>query len=529
MTAGSAAVAASPRPAAPEPAPRRPGLASARLLRLELSHNAMLWLLPVVFALFWLTTYRKVASMPPLWNVRAASMQTGTVVDAVTPVVAAAAWMGSREARRHTGDLIAIVARPDWIRLLVSWAATACWAVAGGLACLAAGYLATAHAATWGGPLWWPAAVVVVSLVAMSAVGFALGALIPSRFTAPIAGIASFFVLVLSTELIVGSQSYWQVSPLVSAAWDDAFDPGTATFYPYLPDLSIAQLMFLGGLIIAVLATLAAWRHGGRSLVRTTAAVVALAGLAASGTATALAGTGRLGVHGMIVIPALHDGADDRPLPFTPDCSATAIPVCLNPAYSAYLPGIAAALKPVITEMAGLPGAPARISQVAATYRQGPGNEIAIAMAGPAVSGNPPVDHVLLPDQFDGAPLTPAEMASQVATATGPAMLATFVGDHAGAAASQVAVWAALTEVAGHSRSADLLTGASGASPRRQAVICEGSAAACAVLAGLPASSPAVRAAAGRFAALPVSVRRAWLAGHLAALRAGQITLSELP
>ncbi len=54
-------------------ATRRPGLAVARLLRLELRHNAMLWMLPVAIALFWITTYRKTMAMPPMWNLRAAS------------------------------------------------------------------------------------------------------------------------------------------------------------------------------------------------------------------------------------------------------------------------------------------------------------------------------------------------------------------------------------------------------------------------------------------------------------------------
>jgi hypothetical protein len=49
--------------------------------------------------------------------------------------------------------------------------------------------------------------------------------------------------------------------------------------------------------------------------------------------------------------------------------------------------------------------------------------------------------------------------------------------------------------------------------------------------AGSRASSPATQelAASKRFAALPEATRRAWLAAHLAALRAGRITLSEIP
>jgi hypothetical protein len=41
--------------------------------------------------------------------------------------------------------------------------------------------------------------------------------------------------------------------------------------------------------------------------------------------------------------------------------------------------------------------------------------------------------------------------------------------------------------------------------------------------------SPAMTAATGRFAALPAGARQAWLTAHLAALRAGHITLAQLP
>ena len=89
MTATNAPAVSRPRPV-----PRHPALVTARLLRLELRHNAMLWMLPVVFALFWLTTYRKTMAMPPLWNMRAVSLQSGAILDFITPVVGAAAWMG---------------------------------------------------------------------------------------------------------------------------------------------------------------------------------------------------------------------------------------------------------------------------------------------------------------------------------------------------------------------------------------------------------------------------------------------------
>jgi hypothetical protein len=200
-------------PAAYRPVPAMRGRmsAAARLLCLELRRNAMLWMLPVAAGLFWFTTYRKAMAMPPLWNLRATDMQSGALVAFVCPVVGAAAWMGSREARRHTAELVTITARPRWARLLATWAATTGWAMAGYLGCVAVLYGVTAQQASWSGPLWWPAAVGAVSLPALSALGFAAGTLVPTRFTPPVAAVAAFFALALSTLVIHGSQSYWQI------------------------------------------------------------------------------------------------------------------------------------------------------------------------------------------------------------------------------------------------------------------------------------------------------------------------------
>jgi len=196
-----------PVPARSLPARRRRGLAAARLMRLELSHNAMLWMLPVAVAVFWFVSYRKIMAEPSVWDLRASDFQSGIAADFIVPVVGAAVWMGSRETRRHMTDLMTITARPRWTRLLGAWAATTIWALVAYLICLGVVYGVTAHEAAWGGPLWWPAAVAAACLPAYCALGFVTGALLPSRFTAPVVAIASFFVLALSTELITGSQS----------------------------------------------------------------------------------------------------------------------------------------------------------------------------------------------------------------------------------------------------------------------------------------------------------------------------------
>ena len=87
------------------------------------------------------------------------------------------------------------------------------------------------------------------------------------------------------------------------------------------------------------------------------------AGVAAAGTAFALAGTAQLAVSGW-AIPALHDAASDQPIPYTPDCAGTSFKVCVHPAFSGFLASANAALQPVAAEIAGLPGAPVRAEQV---------------------------------------------------------------------------------------------------------------------------------------------------------------------
>jgi hypothetical protein len=501
MTATSA-------PAAPRPAARRGAgtavLGSGRLLRLELRHNAMLWLLPVAFALFWYNAYREIMALPPMWNLRAMTVQR-VLLDLLIPVTGAAAWMGSREGRRGITDLMAGTARPRWSRQLAIWAATTAWAELACLACVAVVYLITARQASWGSPLWWPAAVTAAGVPMLTAIGFAAGAWFPGRFVTPLVTVVTFFGLAFSTQAASGDHSYWQISPLTAGAPGIGAAPGVASFYPYLPDLSIAQVMFTVGITVAIL--------GGLGIpvarMRWLAAVITAVGLAAAGTAVALAGTGRLDPHGMIVIPALHDAASDQPLRYTPACSRTPIPVCVNPAYAGFLPAVTATVGPELTEFAGLPGAPARLSQVPSVYRQVSGNGVTVSGSGSGAAA------FILPDQVPGwLGTTGAEFAAQLDEGLGLQLASNVVlggaGRKSGAAPSQ----AGLAVVAGSIRFPSSVESRDLAPLYGQL---------------LPEPGSPAALAARRFAALTPAARHAWLAGHLAALRAGQIAPAQLP
>ena len=282
----------------------------------------------------------------------------------------------------------------------------------------------------------------------------------------------------------------------------------------------------MGGITVALLGVLvlapvfravrwdfsAAIDRAGRLLCAAGAALPAV-GAAAAVTAFALAGTARLSVSGWD-IPALHDAASDQPIPYTPDCAGTSFKVCIHPAFSGFLPAIAAALEPVAAELRGLPGAPVRAQEVPSGDGMRAAQGILLpGMTLPGVSGTPPVYH------YDGS--------------NG---IAPFLGSPAGA---DNAGWRAGFQQ--EFLTAYLANPASFApTPAQQAVITALMAAAGSPVpvfgqadnsSGQPIGpSPAqIGAAATRFGVLSPAARHAWLAIHLPALRAGHITLAQLP
>jgi hypothetical protein len=482
---------------APSRTPRTAVRRAGRLLRIELRRNAMLLMLPLAAALFWYHCYQRVMALPPMWNLRAMSLQNDALLDFALPVTGAAAWMGWRESRRHLVEMLASTARARWARNLGTWAATTCWAMLCYLACVGVVYAITARQASWGGPLWWPLTVGAVGIPALTAFGFAAGMIFPTRFTAPVAILAAFFGLGLAFQGAQNVHSYWQVSPLVSGAAGVGADPGVATFYRYLPDLSIAQVMFLAGLTVTSLG-LVGLRAGGGWRLTVCAAALAAVGLAASGTAVGLVGTARLDAHGMTVIPALHDAGSGQPAEYVPVCGETVIRVCVNPAYVAYLPTVLSDLAPVLGQVAGLPGYPATLNQVAQTYVLGARGEVTL----PAAAGPPEFTLPAVP----GVPgTTNADFASQLDANVALPIVADVIGvtPHGPLTPAQQAIVAALTKL----------------DPRTTKL----------TLRLLPRPGSPAALAAHRFAALPAAARHAWLVKHISDLRAGGVTLAQIP
>jgi hypothetical protein len=501
------------RPRAPH-ATRAVPLTAARLLRIELRHSPMLWILPLIAALFWFDSYRPSISQPPIWVVRTFwNMGQGhTIVDFGPFVAGMAAWIGSRDGRRGTSDLVTATARPRWVAQLITWAAAAIWTVGAYLVFVGVMFGIYEHQGLGGSPPWWWVPVGAVAVAAFTAAGFAVGVFFPSRFAAPLAAFGGFLVMMMSSQTGFTDTSGWAL--ILPTNSNGNYEAVSGVFYRYLPDLPIARVMFLAGIAVAVLGLLGLPSGAGGPGLRRAAAVVTLAGVAAAGTAVGLASTAWRGPHGM-VIPALHDAANDQPIPYTPVCGhANGVPVCLNPAYRRYLPDVTAALRPLFAEVAGLPGAPARATQVPGTYTSGEGEANPMV----TISGRPPVLRVpidalsTLPGYtgFTGAPETEAQFADQLRALSVHA----FVGAGTGAGTpAQQAVQAVLLQEVGvtFAAQANVLDAGNGPGPPPG-----------------PPTGPAY-AAARRLAALPPAARHAWLAAHLGALRSGQLTLAQLP
>jgi hypothetical protein len=495
-------------------------MTAGRLLRLELKRNAVPYVLPLLAAVFYFNTLRTADGFPPVWTLRASVIGDHMLFEFSAFAGGMAAWAGSRERRRKTLELAGATPRAVWARLSVTLAATLGWLLLAFLAGVAAIYIQTALQATWGGPPLWPVFVGAAGVIAVTMIGFTCGVFFPGRFTAPLVAIGVLVLYQTGLRQALGvtpvSGRYALLSP---ASAPPSVDAGV--YYHVAPDLPITQVMFMGGIAIALLGVLglatalrqsasaggrtslrAALAHGDKWLLRAVAAILVACGVAASWTAFALAGTARPEAAGGWEIPALHSAASDQPAPATQACtSLSGFQVCVHPAFSFYLDDLDAAFAPVVAEIAGLPGAPVRAVEVASVSG---GQDVQSG-----VSGHPPVfvftaEHVgAMFGQFLGNGLDPVGWREGFQQGL---LDAFFTGRPPHAGPVPILLGPAQQAVE------DALLNAVGSEPLG------------------PGVTPAgVSAAAQRFAALTARARRAWLAAHLAALRAGTIAPAQIP
>jgi len=342
------------------------------LLRIETRRNIGLWLWPLLVGLALFVAYAEpgLAGRVTFWVQASVLVRDGLLI--VGPALGgAAAWMGSRERRRKIDDLLATTPRPAWARWSVTWAATAFW---GALAYAVAGAYVLALAVRhtdWGGPVAWPMLVGLVAVPAYGAVGYALGSLLPSRFTAPLVAIA---LLALPVVVGWGSRSGTFSAVTKPSALDALhyLSPvatlDASVWYGVRPDVGWPQALFLLGLTGLALGGLALRGERGRAawsaLLTGGALVVAAVAilLDASPPGATLLGASRFSNAPLPPLPPLL-ARYDRLIPYTPICTGAPVPVCGHPAYRSYLASEAPVINRLIAPLVGLPGVPLRAEQ----------------------------------------------------------------------------------------------------------------------------------------------------------------------
>jgi hypothetical protein len=233
---------------------------SARALRLEFKRNAVPYMLPLLAAVFYFDTLRTADGFPPIWTLRASVIGDHMVFAFSTFAGGLAAWAGSREGRRKTADLVATTPRAAWARLSVSLAGTLGWLLLAFLAGVAVLYIQTALQATWGGPPLWPVFVGLASVTVVTVIGFTAGVFFPGRFTAPLVAILVLVLNMAGFRAALGVTgppgTYALLSPDNSPPRVDV-----GVYYHVAPDLSVVQVMFMGGIAVALFGC-SGWRRG---------------------------------------------------------------------------------------------------------------------------------------------------------------------------------------------------------------------------------------------------------------------------
>ncbi len=315
------------------------------LLRLEFRRSIALVCFPLMVAGAWWFADFTVISGFYVWlqtsgGIRQTILLVGPMMGGI------AAWMAGRDRRRKMGELLAVTPCSSVSRVLTAWGGTALWGVAVYGTLIGAMFALTFRRATWGSPLWGYVLVTLLAIVAFSALGFAAGHYVPSRFTAPIVAIGLFGAQILPYRLEDRKANYDLLSPA----------PDTLVYrevFHEVPQVAAQQSLWMLGLTGIALAAIALKGHW-RSVLTWSAlgvsVVVAVLGFVVS-----------------VGVPIRATNAFAAELPYEPVCDKGKITVCLHPAYESILPETARKVNETFEPLVGIPDAPKRTLQTGST------------------------------------------------------------------------------------------------------------------------------------------------------------------
>jgi hypothetical protein len=473
--------------------------ATSRLFWIETRRSVGFLAFPILIALAGLVWYLigRAAGNPSVALWPQTSVDIGFTVVLIGPATAGlAAWAAGRDRRRGLDDLLATTPRPATARDLNLAAATAAWVLLAYLAFgLCAGIL-TAREATWGSPVAPPILIGAVVIAVEAAIGYTAGsfvrAALPGRLTAGLVPVVLFFFEVLLSQLTGGlvevgpgrretGHPYENLSPFGAIQ-----NIGGSVFWTPRWDVVWAAAVWflgLGGLALALVA-----------LRRRRRSPVAWGSLAAAALAIVIGWTQ------LVPNTSAYLAPPTKAISYDPVCVQRSLPICLHPAYKAVLGDTADLVDPIVRPLAGLPGFPTRAEQPRPAY------DTTTSTLGLPSAAAP-----------DTIPIEPtcsrlSRQAQATAIALAAVQLPTDSFRQLTPAQSAIAVW--LLHQAGWGPLHDFEIPAclpTGTSALSRPI------------------DPATLLAADRFAAMTPDEQHTWLTTNIAALRAGSLSLEDLP
>lgn len=468
------------------------------LVRIEARRSAGLWLfIPLILIAGWLAR----DSLPVrVWLWPDTSFAIRQTINILGPLAAGvAAWMAGRDRLRKIGDLLATMPCPAPARNLATWAGTALW-TAGAYAMPGIILLSlTAWFATGGSPLpYLPIiAVGVLAIIAQTAFGYLAGHYLPSRFVAPLVAVLLF--VAQAAPNYSSSASISDLSPVLNYLDGDVF-------YGLRQDLSLPQAAWLLGLTGTALALIALRSRRTWPVWSALAAAITVATISA----------------GALLTTQPAESANQALIPYEPVCVDGTITVCVHPAYQRMLPETVDIINRMAQPLAGIPGVPTRAEQrTSADAQPGksdpPEGAIVFGLEDPAKIGW-------------GYQMLTRDIARDLVADLHTVDMASFTG-----------MFSNIATTDSDTLGIEAITLPSGMSPAQFVVaewllvqvwddVCEEVSPSNFQCWGWEASvSSEGKAARERLTALDPAVRRAWFEEHYTALRAGELTLADLP
>jgi hypothetical protein len=464
-----------------------------RLLWVEVRRSQGNWLLPLMVLLGIVGAFERIQDGVVLW--RAMSFATLRSYAIIGPLAAAlAAWLMGRDRRRRLEGLVDTLPGDGFQRDLLAMLVAAFWGITGyAVVGLWFGWKAMTQA-TWGGPDIGLLLTGALAIVVFAGIGTLVGRFIPGSFAAILALGLTFLLTIGSdaikqttTHSIPNSEfhSYSAEQPL------KLLMPWGLTTYNYKHEV-FSPIAFVHESLL--------WHFALLAVVVVAVALTRKRGLATYG-ALALS----LALAVVTATPLIQQNPQTsmaEGVAFEWTCeSASGIEVCLHPAYSVNLDETLVLHEAVIAPIAGLEGVPVRWVQ-----------------AGPRMAGFDPADGMI-----GGFGTSQAwNLAEQVFPATPPTMSETGEGPaihHSVRSASQVVIlyWLMGQVPESFPGMEPSLDGANDPSMWMFAFD------------PAEASGEEIVAAIDRFSALTPEEQRAWLEENWTALRAGDLTLSDMP